>query len=763
MLRLLSVVGLSSLASLTFCTALPAADQPPRVDFRHDVAPILQQHCVDCHGPELQMAELRLDERRHALADGDARGLIKAGHSGESLLIQRLVDRKLGIIMPPTITFFPSEKPGLPEDKLKILKTWIDQGADWPEDVKLASTAKAGNENPRAAALFAAIRVEDATQISELLKDKSLIHARNRTGSTPLLEAATYAAHPDTLALLLARGADVNAANPDGATPLMRAAGSLVTTRLLLAGGAKVDAKSVFGRTALLIAATYPGNSDTVRHLLDKGADIKDIDQFGETCLTSAAKRGDADMVKMLLEKGADMAAGGRPPLVWAAEEGNVATLQVLLDHGAGKNPIHATMALGSAAARGPADAVRLLLAAGGNPSAPSPMDDFTALHWAAYSDNVDLETVRLLLDKGGNVAAKSKSGQSPLDLARKHGQTAIVALLDKSAEQVKTAKSAGDAATESATEEQIKAAAQKALTLLESCGPKFFAQSGCVACHQQTVTSLAAAEARLRGLRVDEQVAREQVQMTSLMLKTFREKFLQRVDNPAGSAPSVGYLALGLAAEGHQPDETTDAMIVELAGRQHSDGSWTAFGHRPPIEYSRLVATALALRALQAYGSPAMQSELNVRIERARDWVVAARPSSITEHNFRLLGLTWADAEETLLVAQAAALRDLQRPDGGWSQLPDLDSDAYATGLTLWALGTASRMPTTDAAYQRGVAYLLRTQLDDGSWHVASRAFPFQPYFESGFPHGHDQWISAMGTGYAAAALMRSLPVAKK
>ena len=103
------------------------------------------------------------------------------------------------------------------------------------------------------------------------------------------------------------------------------------------------------------------------------------------------------------------------------------------------------------------------------------------------------------------------------------------------------------------------------------------------------------------------------------------------------------------------------------------------------------------------------------------------------------------------------------QRPDGGWSQLPSLESDPYATGLTLWALGSANRLPTTDPAYQRGVAYLVRTQQDDGSWHVASRSFPFQPYFESGFPHGHDQWISAMGTGYAAAALMRSLPVAKK
>jgi N-acyl-D-amino-acid deacylase len=52
-------------------------------------------------------------------------------------------------------------------------------------------------------------------------------------------------------------------------------------------------------------------------------------------------------------------------------------------------------------------------------------------------------------------------------------------------------------------------------------------------------------------------------------------------------------------------------------------------------------------------------------------------------------------------------------------------------------------------------VDYLMRTQEKDGSWHVRSRAFGFQPYFESGFPHGHDQWISMAATAWSAMALM--------
>lgn len=60
--------------------------------------------------------------------------------------------------------------------------------------------------------------------------------------------------------------------------------------------------------------------------------------------------------------------------------------------------------------------------------------------------------------------------------------------------------------------------------------------------------------------------------------------------------------------------------------------------------------------------------------------------------------------------------------------------------------------------AYERGVAYLLRTQQEDGSWLVQSRAFPFQPYMESGFPHGHNQWISSAATAWATMAILNTL-----
>jgi hypothetical protein len=98
------------------------------------------------------------------------------------------------------------------------------------------------------------------------------------------------------------------------------------------------------------------------------------------------------------------------------------------------------------------------------------------------------------------------------------------------------------------------------------------------------------------------------------------------------------------------------------------------------------------------------------------------------------------------------------QRNDGGWGQLPALESDAYATGQALVALQTAGH-GVSSPEYRHGAAFLLRTQLPDGSWHVRSRSFPVQPMRDSGFPHGKDQWISAAGTSWAAMALGLTLP----
>jgi hypothetical protein len=132
------------------------------------------------------------------------------------------------------------------------------------------------------------------------------------------------------------------------------------------------------------------------------------------------------------------------------------------------------------------------------------------------------------------------------------------------------------------------------------------------------------------------------------------------------------------------------------------------------------------------------------------------AQPKTTDERALQLLGLKWAgvNAKHEVIRRAARELIAEQRSDGGWAQLSSLASDAYATGQALVALNQSGALGVSDTVYKRGVQFLLNTQLGDGSWYVKSRSIPFQPYFESDFSHGHDQWISAAATNWASMAL---------
>jgi hypothetical protein len=122
-----------------------------------------------------------------------------------------------------------------------------------------------------------------------------------------------------------------------------------------------------------------------------------------------------------------------------------------------------------------------------------------------------------------------------------------------------------------------------------------------------------------------------------------------------------------------------------------------------------------------------------------------------------RLMGLVWTDAPRDRAAAAMKEIRDRQEASGGWSQFGRTEPDAYATGLSLYALHIAG-MPATDKVYRKGVAFLLGTQYQDGAWLVKTHSFPQQRYFESGFPFGRHQWISSAGTSWATLAIAQTL-----
>ena len=305
---------------------------------------------------------------------------------------------------------------------------------------------------------------------------------------------------------------------------------------------------------------------------------------------------------------------------------------------------------------------------------------------------------------------------------------------------------------------EAVGNAIRKSLPLLGKTGPIFFQKSGCISCHNISLPSMAMVLASERGFAVDETARKENIK-AALASKTFFEpKDLMKLDHVPGETMTTGYTLIALAAEKYPGDALTDAMALWSASSQFGDGSWNLPSHRAPIEYSPFTGTALGLRALQLYGPPAKRKEFELRIAKARRWLEQNTARDNEGRTFRLLGLGWAGADKKVLMKGVGDLIQSQRADGGWAQLPGLESDAYATGQALYALRIGGGMSPDHESYQKGIANLLQTQLPDGTWLVHTRSYPVQPYFESGFPHGPDQWISAAATSWATLSLTLAL-----
>jgi hypothetical protein len=293
-----------------------------------------------------------------------------------------------------------------------------------------------------------------------------------------------------------------------------------------------------------------------------------------------------------------------------------------------------------------------------------------------------------------------------------------------------------------------------RSLALMATSSVQFFRKAGCISCHHQSIASIAIATARERGARVDEKLASQVLKANLAVFSPHQQSLL--VANSGVPAPSIvsTYALLAMSAEKYPADRLTDALVCDLAIRQHADGRWDGTGERPPVASTDIEGTALTLRALQLYGVAGRREEFAQRIARARKWMEVSKAVTLEEKAFRLLGLGWADADRKLIQQASQALLSDRRADGGWAGLPTLASDAYATGLALVALRQGGGLLPSHPAYQQGVRFLLSSQQKDGSWHVKSRALGFQPYFESGYPYEHDQWISSAGAGWATTAL---------
>jgi len=298
-----------------------------------------------------------------------------------------------------------------------------------------------------------------------------------------------------------------------------------------------------------------------------------------------------------------------------------------------------------------------------------------------------------------------------------------------------------------------IRDAATKSLKLLEDSAAKYTEHRQCFSCHHQALPVLAFTTAKARGFDVSEKGLAHQLKFTADFLAKNRDNYLKG-KGQGGQADTAGYALFALHAGGWKADATTAAVVEYLLLRDKDRGFWQVTSQRPPTEASSFTTTYLALEGLKNYGPDEKKKDIQARFEKTREWLLQTKPKDTEDRVFRLRGLKLQGADLEAIEIAAQELVKSQREDGGWSQIDKLDSDAYATGTVLAALHQAGDLKTTDKIYQRGVQFLLDTQKDDGSWFIRSRSKPFQLYFESGFPHTKDQWISCAGTSWAVIAL---------
>jgi Squalene-hopene cyclase C-terminal domain len=309
---------------------------------------------------------------------------------------------------------------------------------------------------------------------------------------------------------------------------------------------------------------------------------------------------------------------------------------------------------------------------------------------------------------------------------------------------------------------DSIRDAAVKSLTLLQKSAAEYTVHRKCFSCHHQALPVLAVTTAKTRGFEINDKELQRQLQFTADFLAKNSENY-QNGKGQGGQADTAGYALLTLDAGGWKADATTAAVVDYLLLRDQERDHWRPVSQRPPSEASAFTTTYLALHGLKKYAPPDKQKVVDARIDKARKWLTATRPKDREDSVFRLLALNLADADAKAIESAAQELLKNQRPDGGWSQTDKLESDAYATGSALVALHQAGGLPTKDDVYQRGVEFLVKGQQADGSWHVRSRSKPFQTYFESGFPHGKDQFISSAASSWATIALTLACEPAKK
>ncbi len=194
----------------------------------------------------------------------------------------------------------------------------------------------------------------------------------------------------------------------------------------ILESGAKINRIGWEGRTALMLA-TSDGNSEIVSLLINKGADLNQLNNiFGWTALIKAASDGNSEIITLLVDSGADLnqpSKWDRTALMEAAKAGHLEIVKLLINMGTDLNQKtkDGWTLLMSAADGGNSEIFNLLI----NNEADlhqKTKDGWTILMSAARGGN--LEIIKLLIDNGFDLNKQSKDGSTALTISASHAST---------------------------------------------------------------------------------------------------------------------------------------------------------------------------------------------------------------------------------------------------------------------------------------------------------------------------------------------------
>jgi hypothetical protein len=255
------------------------------------------------------------------------------------------------------------------------------------------------------------------------------------------------------------------------------------------------------------------------------------------------------------------------------------------------------------------------------------------------------------------------------------------------------------------ATPEQVQQTVERSIGYLQTESAAWLKNRGCAACHHVPMPIWALSEAEQQGYGIDKKYLADTVE--SLLGSEEKLKASRIFPDPAsppdprpqGRGLNMGLPFLAVAAQSlpsltEGQKQNLKRINEEIIKKQQPDGSWEFFAtlRRPPINESQTTDAVWIIMALEGEIRPDTPESQRTALAKAIDWLDAAKPADLHQDKaLKVLRGIRAGKSRDTLQPTIGELLALERPDGGWSQtVPELKSDAFATGQTLYALSLA-------------------------------------------------------------------------